>query len=284
MKKVIACIHRSTTPHETCDYAAWATLRLDARLEFLHALDRHPEVAPVADYSGSIGLGTQESLLAELSTLDEARSKIAIEQGRQLLEGARRRATAAGVPRVDVRQRHGSLIETLLDMQHEARLIVMGQNHRIDSVGMIHLDHNIERVVRAVQAPILVAAKSFTEPRRFVVAFDGSSNARKMVQVVAQTPLLAGIPCSIAMAGKDSSGSRQELEWARNLLSGAACEAESLLLPGHPESAILELLGEHPGSLLVMGAYGHSRIRQLIVGSTTTTLLRTSPGPALVLH
>jgi nucleotide-binding universal stress UspA family protein len=34
----------------------------------------------------------------------------------------------------------------------------------------------------------------------------------------------------------------------------------------------------------VMGAYGHSRIRQLIVGSTTTTLLRTSPVPVLVLR
>jgi nucleotide-binding universal stress UspA family protein len=36
--------------------------------------------------------------------------------------------------------------------------------------------------------------------------------------------------------------------------------------------------------LLAMGAYGHSRIRQLIVGSTTTTLLRTSAVPVLILR
>ena len=36
--------------------------------------------------------------------------------------------------------------------------------------------------------------------------------------------------------------------------------------------------------LLVMGAYGHSRIRQLVVGSTTTTLLRLSEVPVLVLR
>ncbi|WP_370870719.1 universal stress protein [Polaromonas sp.] len=35
---------------------------------------------------------------------------------------------------------------------------------------------------------------------------------------------------------------------------------------------------------LVMGAYGHSRIRQLIVGSTTTTLLRLSKVPVLILR
>ena len=35
---------------------------------------------------------------------------------------------------------------------------------------------------------------------------------------------------------------------------------------------------------MVMGAYGHSRIRHLVVGSTTTTLLRLSPCPVLVLR
>jgi nucleotide-binding universal stress UspA family protein len=34
----------------------------------------------------------------------------------------------------------------------------------------------------------------------------------------------------------------------------------------------------------VMGAYGHSRIRQFIVGSTTTTLLRSSDVPVLILR
>lgn len=33
-----------------------------------------------------------------------------------------------------------------------------------------------------------------------------------------------------------------------------------------------------------MGAYGHSRIRHLIVGSTTTALLRLSAVPVLILR
>ncbi len=36
--------------------------------------------------------------------------------------------------------------------------------------------------------------------------------------------------------------------------------------------------------LEVMRAYGHSRIRQLIVGSTTTTLLRPREVPVLILR
>ena len=37
-------------------------------------------------------------------------------------------------------------------------------------------------------------------------------------------------------------------------------------------------------ALLVMGAYGHSRLRHLVVGSTTTTLLRWSEVPVLILR
>jgi len=36
--------------------------------------------------------------------------------------------------------------------------------------------------------------------------------------------------------------------------------------------------------MLVMGAYGHSRIRQLLVGSTTTDMIRRATKPVLILR
>ena len=35
-------------------------------------------------------------------------------------------------------------------------------------------------------------------------------------------------------------------------------------------------------NLLIMGAYGHSRIRQLIIGSTTTAMIRHCKVPVLL--
>jgi nucleotide-binding universal stress UspA family protein len=55
-------------------------------------------------------------------------------------------------------------------------------------------------------------------------------------------------------------------------------------VPGEPEQALPALVQSEGAGLLVMGAYGHSRIRQLIVGSTTTTLLRLSEVPVLILR
>jgi nucleotide-binding universal stress UspA family protein len=88
----------------------------------------------------------------------------------------------------------------------------------------------------------------------------------------------------VVMAGDDSVAHRDQLEGARRLLAPAGFEVETVLLPGEPETVILDFMKQHDAGLLVMGAYGHSRIRHLIVGSTTTTLLRTSPEPVLVLR
>ena len=55
-------------------------------------------------------------------------------------------------------------------------------------------------------------------------------------------------------------------------------------MPGLPEEALPALLQSLGNMLLVLGAYGHSRIRQLIVGSTTTALLRLCSVPVVVLR
>lgn len=53
---------------------------------------------------------------------------------------------------------------------------------------------------------------------------------------------------------------------------------------GKPETVIARLLEQTPGAMLVMGAYGHSPIRTLIVGSTTTTMIRTTHVPVLLVR
>jgi len=59
-KKILTCVDQSRFADYVADYAAWAAQRMAAPLEFLHILDRHPEVATDADHSGAIGIDAQE--------------------------------------------------------------------------------------------------------------------------------------------------------------------------------------------------------------------------------
>jgi nucleotide-binding universal stress UspA family protein len=284
MNKVYACIDGQGNTSAVIDAAIWSARRLDVPLEFLHVLERHPERAPTADYSGAIGLGAQDSLLHELSELDEKRGKLAQEAGRRLLAGARQRAASTGLERLDGRLRHGDLAETAVELAPDARLFVLGEHYHGGKPSKLHLDHHVERVVRTVQRPVLVVpGDSFVAPQRVVIAFDGGTTARKTVERVSASPLLAGLPVLVAMAGADGPQARGQLAQARQLLEEGGFSVATEVLPGDPESVLPPLVNVE-GSLLVMGAYGHSRIREFIVGSTTTTLLRSSEVPVLVLR
>ncbi len=278
MKNVIACIDGASYTESVCDYGIWAARRLNVPLEFLHVLIRQDDVR--IDASGSIGLGAQESLLQELSDLDERRSAIAREHGRQLLDGAKQRATAAGAQEVGTRQRHGELLEALLELQPDTRLYVLGQHDNEFKPKRFLLDHNLESAVRALHRPILVANARFVEPQRFMIAFDGSATGRKTVEMVADSPLLRGLECHVAKVGEED----EALRWASQRLTSAGFQPRTHLLDGEPAIALTQFAEQQGIHLLVMGAYGHSRIRQLVVGSTTTTILRRSIVPVLILR
>ncbi|HAU57902.1 MAG TPA: universal stress protein UspA [Comamonadaceae bacterium] len=285
MNKVYACIDGLVTTTAVIDWAAWSARRLSVPLELLHVLERPPELPHVGDYSGALGLGAQEVLLQQLSALDEQRGKLAQEAGRQMLQSARERASATGALQVDGRMRHGELVDTLLELEPDARLFVLGEHYHASSPRKIHLDHHVERVIRAVKRPVLVAtAEEFVAPERFVIAYDGSATARKTVETVARSPLLQGLPALVALVGAETPAAQQALQDARQALQGAGFAVETTLLPGEPEQALPTLLKTQTAAMLVMGAYGHSRIRHLIVGSTTTTLLRLSEVPVLILR
>lgn len=282
--KVLACLDHSSYTTGVCDGAAWASLRLGAPLEFIHVLDRHPETAPKLDLSGSIGLGTQEPLLEDLARLDERRSKIAMETGRLLLEGAKQRAVKDGVAHPEARQRHGELVGTLADMENEVRLFVLGKRGEAAEHAPQHLGSNLERVIRALHKPILVTLKEFQAPRSFLIAYDGSATTRKGIEMIASSPLFRGLDCHIVMVGNGTTAMREQIDWARSKLTAAGFEARTEVVPGEPETVLPEYVSSHHIDMLVMGAYGHSRIRRLLVGSTTTTMIRTSPVPILVLR
>ena len=293
MNQVIGCIDGTETSATICEYATWAALRMEAPLEFLHVLERPQDVAPVSDFSGNLSVDTHAKLLHELAELDARRNKVAQEHGRLLVEAARNRAAELGVPAPQKRQRHGTLVEALGEMEDTLRLAVIGRRYvgekgESGERGGAGLDqpvqnHRLERVIRAIHKPILATAAHYTEPRQFMIAFDGSPTGRKTVERVAASPLLAGLPCHVVTCGSGAA-IREAQNWAEAQLRDRGFAVTLATLDEEPETALAPYAAAHAIDLAIIGAYGHSRIRQLMIGSTTTNLLRTLPVPLLVLR
>ena len=280
---VIACIDDSRYAEAVCDYAAWSAQRMAAPLTLLHALDElHGEGRK--NLSGSIGFGAQEALLQELALLDEKRAKIALEQGKHLLAAARERILALGIQNIETRQRHGDLLSTLKDIEAEIRMLVIGKRGADTESAHGHIGSHVENVIRALHKPILIAQQTFIPPKNFMLAFDGSATTRKGVDMIAASPLLRNLPCHLVMVGNEDDTLRASLTEAEQQLRDAGFTTHAAIVPGDPEIVLVEYQQRETVDLMVMGAYGHSRIRHMIVGSTTTAMIRKSRISLMILR
>jgi len=256
---------------------------MDAPLLLLHVLDQERYPAE-PDLAGSIGLGSREHLLDELADLDRKRAKLALEHGHHLLDEAEQRVKEAGITDVTKRQRHDELTESLLALENQTRLLVMGLHGESSSDRDIHIGSQLETVIRSVHRPILLVPDEYTEPRSAMLAFDGSATAFKGVELLAGSPVLKGMPLHLVMIGPDTSDRWEQLKKAESMLSGLESEITLAIRAGDVEPALHQYQEEHDIDILVMGAYGHSRIRQFLVGSTTTTMLKTAQKPLVILR
>jgi nucleotide-binding universal stress UspA family protein len=116
------------------------------------------------------------------------------------------------------------------------------------------------------------------------LAFDGSATTRKGIEMLAASPLFDGLVFQVLMVGSASESNAQQVQWAVDTLRAGGADAQGLVLPGDADDVISRHVRDDAIDLLVMGAYGHSKIRRLIVGSTTTTLLRECHVPVLLLR
>jgi nucleotide-binding universal stress UspA family protein len=281
--RVLAAIDSSQFSEGVCDYAAWAAKALNAPLSFIHTVDNHAQVAE-PDLTGNLGLGTREHLLEQLSDIEEQHAKVSRERGRLLLDAAKERAFNAGIADPQCLQRNGTLVETLVENENDVRLLVVGKRGETAHQASGHLGSNLERVVREMHRPILMVPKQFNEPHSVMMAFDGSNTARKGVDMLANSPLFDGATCHVVIVGAETAENRAQLSWALETLREAGHTAEGAICAGEVEATLRTYKQEHGIDMLVMGAYGHSRIRHLLVGSTTTAMLRKAQLPVLILR
>lgn len=284
MSKILACVDASSHAEPVCDLAAWVANRLGWEVELLHVLQRKSAVPVRNDLSGAIGLGVKSELLEELTRIEEAQGKIAMEAGRALLASAESRLRAAGVESTTTVHLHGGIVETILEREVAASLIVMGKRGASSQFAPGHIGSKIERVLRASDKPMLVAPERLPDLRRLVIAYDGGKSITRAVTLLQNSPLFKDLPVQLVMAGTESADRRDKLEQIVDEFQQAGRTASSQLVAGPAEQVIAEAVRAQPDSVLIMGAYGHSPLRNLIVGSTTTTMIRTIDAPILLIR
>ncbi|MGI6246674.1 universal stress protein [Paracoccus kondratievae] len=281
--KIIALVDGSIYSESVCHHVAWIAQRTAAPVELIHVLGRR-EAPEKSDLSGAIRLGARTKLMEELAEIDAQRAKLVGHRGRAILEDARAIVDRDGVTEITTRLRHGDIVEAIGEIEGEARVIVIGKRGEAADFAKGHLGSNLERIVRAAHRPVFVAARAFKPIESVLVAYDGGRSAMKAVDHISRSSFFADLPVTVVTVGNETPEVTKGLADAKALLAAAGIEAQTRIVAGQPDEELGKMVEKDGFGMLVMGAYGHSRIRSLVIGSTTTEMMRSCKVPVLLLR
>lgn len=282
MPKLIAFIDGSIYSESVLDHAAWVANTIGASVDVVHIIGRRETTSVPVSFSGNLEADAQQHLLEELSAHDQQRAKLAQQRGRLIVDAGVARLLSAGVAEVHARLRTGDIVEAVQELEADADLVLIGKRGEAADFAKMHLGSNLERVARSSRKPVMVANRKYKPIERFLIAYDGGPSVMKAINHIASGALFPGLPCHMVMAGKDTPEARGKVEASANILRAAGYAVEIHIEEGQPEEVIARHAEADHIDLLVMGAYGHSRVRNFIIGSTTSEMIRSVLIPVML--
>lgn len=280
MKSILVCTDGSRHGDAACEYAIYLARQLEAQLTGIHVLDSRMLEGPLmADISGWIGAQPYGSQLQQFREVLE-------QKGNAIIEAFNDRCAKAGVKGEGaIRMGHPSRV--IIEEEARAEMLLIGErgNHS-DLVGDA-LGSTAERVVRHSVKPCMVTPSTFREVNKIMAAYDGSSHSSQALHEAIELAQSLNAELIILTVVEEEDGERMN-EISREggrLAEAHECRAVTLVSEdAHSSRAILDNAQEQGCDLIVMGAYGHSRIRELILGSTTTYVMTHADIPVMLVR
>lgn len=160
----------------------------------------------------------------------------------------------------------------------------------MQSPANMHEDAAFEGALFRSGRPVLVAPatwKGGTIGKRIIVAWKPKREAaRAIADAAAFLDEADRVTVVTVDAAADADGAAAGRDICANLArKGVAVELRNVDGMGQPaETALINEARALEADLIVMGGYGHSRLREFVFGGVTRALSRTSPIPVLLSH
>jgi nucleotide-binding universal stress UspA family protein len=278
MKRLLICTDGSNYSQQCCSYGAWLAKESGAAIDVLYVTDiRRFEIPAVADLSGSLGVQPYEGMIAQMQEVEALKAKFVSEQTLDIFK-------QAGLPnRVQFHHQTGLLVDAIGQLAQEADLILLGKRGENANFATEHLGSMLERVIRTVKKPCLVTPRAYQPVQRLAIAYDGGVSCQQALHFVAAQALFHALEIQVitVVERQDADLATARLLEAEQVLQAAKLKPICQVLNGEVGTAIADYITQAQVDCLIAGAYGHSRIRELIIGSTTTDLMRCCHIPLL---
>jgi nucleotide-binding universal stress UspA family protein len=200
--------------------------------------------------------------------------------GEKCLARCRTEAESMGVP-IATALKEGLPSHALAEEARSGDLLVIGQKGEHAHFDRAIVGSTTEDVVRSSPRPVLVCPETFRSPRRLLFPYDGSPIAERALQFCVNA--FAGIweemvVLSVQEPEEDAMAMDTELKY----LHSHDIRYRVLTEKGNPIDVIARAAEREKADLILIGSHGRKKIRDYLLGSTASHLIRRSKIPVLV--
>lgn len=278
VKTILVPVDGSANSDNAVQYGIYIAPRLEATLTGLHVIDVFLIQGPMmTDISPAIGVppydGPYEAV--EISLREKADS---------VLKHFEEQCRKAGIPCL-AKKNIGKISDTIIEEAENADLILMakkGEHFHVKEGGLI--GSVAEVVIRRSGKPVLVITESFREIESMGLAYDGSPSAKKALELSMNISEKAQWPITVLIISADAAKAADLSAQVEDMAQKGLADCEIILSSGKEADEILKFISEGAVELMVMGAYGHNRLREWLLGSTTSRVIHKSPIPVMLIR
>lgn len=274
---VIACLDAPTHIQAVLNASIWAAKMLQAPLGMLYASPQRARATAI-DYSGCL-VGDDDVHMLNQFTLEEKDSNGKLNnQGRALLKQAneycQQKKGRYDQP-IYTLHRHATVAASLDYVDKDAQLVVIGHQ--------VTCKNTLAQLIRMSDCPVLVTHTSFTTPKTALFAFDNRPTCHALLDWLCDNALVRNMTVHVVMVGDENETNKDAVREAYARLKQAGIKCKKALVNSRDiTAALMYYQQEHQLDLLMTGAFGESRLRELLRGSDTRELLKASSTPYLL--
>ncbi len=252
------------------DYSMWLSKRFGAVLAGVHVVDVVSLEGPfLHDISGSLGFEPFLNFSTRMREAMEARGKTIL----SVFEEACKENNAECESQITF----GIVANEIIEKARVADLVVIGRRGVNAQFEYGLLGSTTESVLRRSPKPVLIVPDQFTEPRNPLLAYDGSQSASRAMHSAAEWAKTLDLQLTVLTVSPTEDD--PVLSEAAAYLKPYDIKASFVHRKGDAPIVIENYYKENGHDLLFMGSSHHSRLVEMVLGSTTEHVMRTVKGP-----
>jgi nucleotide-binding universal stress UspA family protein len=137
-------------------------------------------------------------------------------------------------------------------------------------------------LIQRCARPVLAVPEKPSYFTRLLLAYDGNSKAKEALYVAAYLTGRWRVPLVVLTVTEENSNQNALQTEAKNYLEQRNVPALFVEQTGAAAEKILETAEDHEADLIIMGGYGHSKLKDLVLGSSVDQVLRESDRAMLI--